>query len=38
MIELALIWLASLAWLWWLCATAPLGWQDDEGFHRGERD
>lgn len=38
----ALIWLAisltSLAALWLVAARAPLGWQDDTGFHHGEPD
>lgn len=23
--------------LWAICAAAPLGWQDDRGFHVGEQ-
>lgn len=25
-------------WLAWMVATAPLGWEDDQGFHTGEPD
>lgn len=25
-----------LAWCWWLLATAPLGYEDSDGFHYGE--
>lgn len=38
----ALVWLAitlaSLASLWLSARSAPLGWQDDAGFHHGEPD
>ncbi len=26
----------SFAAMWWLFATAPLGWEDADGFHAGE--
>lgn len=35
-ITLAAISLAALAGMWWLAAKAPLGWQDETGFHLGE--
>ena len=34
---LGLLGAAALVWFLHLVATAPLGWQDDEGFHEGER-
>lgn len=30
--------LIPLAFMCWLVATAPLGWEDENGFHYGEPD
>lgn len=36
MITLAAIYLLGCAWLAWAAHTAPLGYQDADGFHYGE--
>ncbi len=33
---IALCVLAAFGVMWWLFATAPLGWEDADGFHAGE--
>lgn len=30
--------LIGLGWLYWLAVTAPLGWEDEDGFHEGTPD
>lgn len=27
-----------VGWVYYLIATAPLGWQDEDGFHEGKND
>ena len=29
--------LIPLAFMYWLVATAPLGWEDSDGWHAGEQ-
>ena len=30
------LWLYTSAIIAWLCITAPMGWQDEAGFHEGK--
>lgn len=35
---ISIVVLAALGWMIWLVHSAPLGWEDDQGFHTGEPD
>ena len=36
MTVLAALWLLCVAYVLWLCFTAPMGYEDDSGFHYGD--